>query len=223
MDINFNQQFVKFWRIILILILILNIFLLAVFGLSSLYSLPIMVLLEDPASVYKASQFAGFLTYMGVIVLAAGLGAVILVLSFSPYKKVTKKEFLAVSLLGLISLYLILDDLFLIHERILTGLFHVGERRIFLVYLLCFTGYLAYFRKQIFTGPTIFLFIALLFLGSSLAVDFFTDKVPMKDAIFDTMEMLEEGAKIGGFLFWTAFIILRVKGILNTEFGSGKD
>jgi hypothetical protein len=143
-------------------------------------------------------------------------------LSFSPFRTVSRKEILAVSLLGMISLYLILDDLFLIHERILTGLFHVGERRIFLAYLLCFAGFLIYFKKQISTGPTILLIIAILFFGLSMATDFLSDKVPVKDAIVDAVKMLEEGAKIGGFLFWTSFIILKVKTVMHKEFASAK-
>ena len=219
MNINFNKQFANFWKIFLVLILLLNIVLLCVFGLSAVYSLPMEDLLEDPASVYGYSQFAGFITFVGVVILATGIGAVILALSFISFKTVEKKEIVAVALLALINLFLILDDLFLLHERIFTGLFQVGERRIFLAYLICFCIFVAIFRKQVLSGPTIFFIIAMLLFGLSLATDILSDKVPLNEAFIDSIKMLEEGCKLGGYLFWTAFIMLKAKDVLQAEIG----
>lgn len=223
MDINIFQQFRNFRKVILYLLLALIFFLLLVYVIRYVYSLPLEILLEDPASLYGYNQFAGFITFIGIIILSIGIGAVMLVVfilapSLRQKEKAARKTLIAISILALISLFFILDDLFLLHERVFTGLLHVGERRIFLIYGILFAAVLFAFLKQILSGPIIFLIFAGLLFAVSLGIDFLSDKVMLSDAIIPNIKMLEEGCKLGGYIFWTAFIVWRSKALL--EIGS---
>lgn len=220
MDINFLQQFRNFRKIIFGLIITLIILLLLVYAVGYVYLLPLDVLLGDPASIYGYNQFTGLITFIGAIILSAGVGAVILaLLMVAPlFKRDGKsgKALIAVSILALISLFLVLDDLFLLHERVFTGLLHVGERRIFLIYVVLFTAVMYTFRKELLSGPIILFVLAGLLFAGSLGVDFLSDKLPMSDTLADFVMLLEETCKLGGYLFWTAFIFWRSKVLLET-------
>jgi hypothetical protein len=200
----------------------MNIILLLGYLLGYIYSMPMEELLGDPASLYGFNQFTGFFTFMGVIILAIGIGAVFLMLAVYASRQKGKgicnsKEILALLTLSAISLFFILDDLFLFHERIFTGLLQVGERRIFLLYILVFSIVLIVFRKEILSGPTIFFLVAGLFFALSIAADVFSDKVALSIAYAESVDLLEEGGKLGGYLFWTAFIFLRARACVLAE------
>ena len=216
MNINFTQQFRYYGRIILITILVFNIILLITWSISAARALPIEYLLEDPSSLLGYDQFIGFLTPIGVVVLAAGIGAVLLVVSVKSGEIALEERQVRKALIFLagVSLFLLLDDLFLLHERVFTGLFQVGERRIFLAYGLIFALILYINRKGILAGPTVFLIVAFLLFGVSIASDVLTDKVTLSSGLASSMDMLEEFGKLGGYLFWTAFILMDARDLL---------
>ena len=222
MRINLSEQFRHFGKVLLYLILAMNIILVFGYAIGFLYSMPMEDLFGDPASLYGFNQFTGFFTFIGVIILASGIGAVVLMLAVyasRPKRKTIcgKKEITALAILSAVSLFFILDDLFLFHERIFTGLLQVGERRIFLIYILAFAAVLIVFRKEILSGPTMFFLIACLFFAVSIAADVLSDKVSLSFTIEEIIDMLEEGGKLGGYLFWTTFIFLRAKACIQTE------
>ena len=225
MNINFTQQFRYYGRIILITILVFNIILLITWSISAARALPIEYLLEDPASLLGYDQFIGFLTPIGVVVLAAGIGAVLLLVSvksgeIAPEEHQVRK---ALIFLAGVSLFLLLDDLFLLHERVFTGWFQVGERTIFLAYALIFALLVFINRKGILAGPTVFLIFAFLLFGASIASDVLTDKVTLSTALTSIMKMLEEAGKLGGYLFWTAFILMESRDLLIGKESSETD
>ncbi|MDK2979752.1 MAG: hypothetical protein PWQ55_99 [Chloroflexota bacterium] len=219
MNTNFMGQFKEYGRIILITVLIFNVILLVTWGIAAVYALPIEYLLEDPASLLGYNQFIGFLTPIGVVVLAAGIGAVLLAASMNKegWDETQRRILRSLYFLAAVSLFLLLDDLFLLHERVFTGLFRVGEHTIFLTYVLLFVLFAAIHHKAILNGPTLFLVLAFLLFGVSLASDFVTDKVSFGAATTSTLKMLEEAGKLGGYLFWTAYIMMRAKGLLGGE------
>jgi hypothetical protein len=219
MNINFTQQFKYYGKIILVTILILNSILLVTWGISYSRALPIEYLLEDAASLLGYDQFIGFLTPIGAVVLAAGIGAVLLLAVVQKERpmETDHQVLMALYFLASVSLFLALDDLFLLHERVFTGWFHIGERSIYLTYVLVF-ALLAYInRKGILSGPIVLLIFAMLSFGASLSSDVLTDKVSLSSALTSILKTLEELGKLGGYLFWTAFILMKARGLLTGE------
>jgi hypothetical protein len=125
-----------------------------------------------------------------------------------------KKASQAVIGLAMITLFLIIDDLFLLHERVFTGLLQVGERRIFLIYMSLFAVFLYLFRKELVDNSCILFLVSIMLFVLSQAADLLSDKVSMSAGIADTIEILEEGSKLGGYLFWTANIISKTRELI---------
>lgn len=219
MNINFVKQFKYYGKVILITILVFNVILLITWGISAWRGLPIEYLLEDPSSLLGYDQFIGFLTPIGVVVLAVGIGAVLLLASVK-HGDMTAEErlvFRALVFLAGVSLFLILDDLFLLHERVFTGLFQIGERSIFMAYGIIFLVLAFIHRKGLLSGPIIFLIFSVLLFGASIASDVLTDKVSLSAGLTSSLKMLEEGGKLGGYLFWTVFILMKARGLFIEE------
>ena len=219
MNINFSKQFKYYGKVILITILVFNTILLITWGISALRGLPVEYLLEDPSSLLGYDQFIGFLTPIGVVVLAIGIGAVLLSASVKNgnLEPEERQVLNALIFLAGVSLFLLLDDLFLLHERVFTSWFQAGERRIFLAYGLIFLLLAYVYRKGLLSGPIIFLIISMLLFGVSIASDVLTDKVSLSSGLTSSMKMLEEAGKLGGYLFWTAFILMKARGLLTGE------
>ncbi len=216
MNINLPEQIKQYKKPILILVLIMAAIILLTWGISRTFSIPLSYLIEDSASVLGVNQFIGFSTLVGAGVLMLGAGAALLALTFRMIPG-ARRESLAVLGLGLISLYLAVDDCFLLHERIITGIFQVGERSIYLAYIILFGLFVVIFRKQIF-DRTAFLFLcAGAWFALSLAADLLTDKITLSAGLRETVKIIEECFKIGGYLFWTTTIICKSRNLIRAE------
>lgn len=97
---------------------------------------------------------------------------------------------------GLISLILLLDDLFLFHEIVFPLYFKIPEKIVFLSYGLMVLGYITRFRKLIFETDFIFLLFAFCFFGLSIIIDILDLRV---SALF------EDGSKLFGIVSWFGY------------------
>jgi hypothetical protein len=216
---NFVKQTRHHRKTIGQLLLVLIAILLITWGISCFYALPMNWLMTDPPALFKTNQFIGFTTFIGVIVLSMGMGSVTL-LMITRSRSLGKEEFQVMFGLALITLFLVLDDLLMFHERIFTGWLHVGERTIFIIYLLLFLTFLFVNRTQIFNETAILFIISGLFFVISLSADVLSDKFYLPQSIAATVDIIEEGGKLGGYLFWTAFLIHKSKALLQPEVDS---
>ena len=97
---------------------------------------------------------------------------------------------------GGFSLWLCLDDMFLVHDR------YLGEAFLYVTYAF-FTGLLLFkFRGplQRFAGDTFLL--AVILLGTSVLTDALQGVFPFS---YETVQVVEEGAKFLGIAAWMAF------------------
>ena len=99
---------------------------------------------------------------------------------------------------GILSLILAIDDLFLLHDRILPKLLHVSEGTLYFLYLIMMLTFLAYFLPQILQHEYLLLTASILCLGLSRRY-FIT--IPFFDQFMTTGDML----KYFGIVFWLAF------------------
>lgn len=105
---------------------------------------------------------------------------------------------------GLVTLLLLLDDVFMLHDVVLP--LHVGipEPVVYLVNTLVVLGFLAVFRTAI--GQTDFLLLALAFigLGCSVGVDIVDMLVPFG---LRGLFLVEDGAKLFGIVSWAGYFV----------------
>lgn len=101
---------------------------------------------------------------------------------------------------GLLSLIIAIDDLYLLHDRILPGLFDVREAVFYLFYLFLMTGYLIVFFRQISRSDYILFWIAFFLLAFSRG---FYKLLPFLREFNTTNDMF----KYFGIVFWLAFFV----------------
>ncbi len=99
---------------------------------------------------------------------------------------------------GLLSLMLAVDDLYLLHDRILPKALSTSESVFYLLYFVLMTGYIIIFIRQIAQSDYILFWVAFFFLAFSRG---FYNLLPFLREHYTANDML----KYFGIVFWLAF------------------
>lgn len=153
------------------------------------------MVLRDLAQACSAPLGKGFLSSVGYLLWMAA-ASIALFAAFTGQIKgsAVNRQFAFCG--GGFSLWLCLDDMFLVHDR------YLGETFLYVTYAV-FTGLLLLrFRAplQRFGGDSFLLSVCL--LGASVLIDMFQGAFP---ASYETVQIYEEGAKFLGIAAWLAF------------------
>ena len=169
-------------------------------GLSSHLDEPISIFLSDPVTVMDAPPYYGALSNLGVLIWCVG-GAIA---GFSGVAlrtmgaKTVLAEFLTAS--GVLTLVLVADDLFLLHEQILPHYLSIPQNLVLGSYAVFGVGYLIRYWRVI--GQTDWLLLGAAFAGLGLSVLFDTVLKPLE---LGQQSLLEDGCKLLGIVSWTAY------------------
>lgn len=169
---------------------------------------PIWKLAKDPAEVMNFPPYIGMLSNWSVILwittaVICLFGAVIL------KKQNTPKDTLRFIIgSGLLSLFLGIDDLYRLHDKIFPRMFHAPESFFYLLYFFTFLIYLIFFTTQILKYDYLLFGAAffLLVISRRIAVI-----IPFFDQFMTTGDML----KYFGIVFWLAFFYRTVLHEIN--------
>ena len=153
---------------------------------------PVSKSTRDPAAILNVNPFLGILSNIGILFWCAC--AAICFFSFAVLRnKAISGEFPAFFLLsGLITSALLLDDLFLFHEKIFPGYFHIHEKVVFLGYAIMILLYLMRFRISILETEFVLLLFAFGFFGLSIIVD------TLPETLLTWHYLFEDGFKLFG-------------------------
>jgi hypothetical protein len=175
---------------------------------------PIWMLAKDPADTKRFASYIGMLSNWGAILWTAAaviclFSAVLLKQQKAPNLTV---RFLMVS--GIFSLWLGIDDLYMLHDRLFPKMFRVPEILFYLLYFFAFAAYLVYFTPQILKYDYLLFMAAFLFFVFSRQ---FFIKIPYLSQFNTTGDML----KYFGIVFWLAFFyrtaLHEVTALLHSE------
>jgi hypothetical protein len=172
-------------------------------------------LVADPAEVGNLAPYTGLVSIIGVLLWCGAVS----ICFFSAYllrisKKTNPKWQLFFLASAYIMLWLLIDDIFQLHENFSTLLFgaeanivqtnrplqHLLETILFVIYGSLFTLYIFYFRKLIYQTDLLGLILALLFFAISIVIDI----------LFEGMKgdfILEEGFKLLGIISLLTYYI----------------
>jgi hypothetical protein len=155
-------------------------------------------LTRDPAAISGVPVYTGFLSNMGTLFWSSTVAICFFTATFVARRATARPigRFLYAS--GLLTLLLLLDDLFQLHERVFPLSLGIPEPIVFLVYLSVTLAFLLGFRRVILEGDFLLLGLALGFFGLSVAVDVFTDR---------ELYLWEDGAKFVGIVAWLAYFV----------------
>jgi hypothetical protein len=197
---------------------------------SSVRGIELSILTQDPAAVFshmiadlvavapepfleleqfKIPVYIGFVTKVGVLLWCIAATACFLIahiLARVPQRK-ANLQMMFFSQAGLISTLLLLDDFFMIHEKVMPVYFGISEKVLFSGYMLMVLAYLRRWLSKILATDYLILLLSFSFFGLSIAIDL----IPNHKITF-----IEDAAKFLGIVGWCAYFVRT--GIKELEF-----
>jgi len=165
--------------------------------ISGYYDIPIASFTRDPTIVLGGPSYIGFISNIGILFWA--FTAAICLFSSVIYKhdnNQTTSQFLFYS--GLLTLWLLLDDMFMLHESFLPNHLMIPEKLVYLGYVTIVLVYLVKFRTEILNYEYATLFIAFSFFALSVLADLLLEQQGFEF-------LLEDGLKLFGIVTWFIF------------------
>lgn len=153
------------------------------------------ILTRDPIQIFNGYAFEGFLSSVGIIFWSATAGICFLSVLLTHGEK--EKEFKFYLLALVFSALLLIDDCFMFHDMILPDYLHISEFFLYAIYAILAILFIIYYRTIVFLTPYYFLFIAVIFLGLSIAIDVVVNFVEITNHYF-----YEDTAKFIGIVNW---------------------
>jgi len=178
-------------------------FLLAMVILCTQMDIPISFFTCDPASVAEIHPFTGMVSNIGILMWTAA--AVVCLFCWALLRKDPDKTRFSTFVLfsGIMTMVLLIDDLFLLHEEIFPEHLGIPQKFILLGYMGLTLFGIVIFRKSILATDYLLLLIALGFFGLSVFVDVFDHEI---DALIGGWRYLfEDGFKFLGIVSWLGY------------------
>lgn len=156
----------------------------------------------DPAALAGAHPFLGVVSNCGVLLWTAA-AAISLFTALLLYGRRAQREcarFLLAA--GLLTAWLMLDDLFMLHEWLFAAVLGIPQLIVFMAYAVLIGLFLVRFRVVVAHSDKLLLGLALAFFAASAAAD------QMPGAWFSAwgwLYLLEDGCKLLGIVGWLGY------------------
>ncbi|MDP1700047.1 MAG: hypothetical protein Q8L53_03675 [Aestuariivirga sp.] len=170
------------------------------------YQVPIIFYTRDISVLSRLHPLAGSVSSLGAFVWGASASTCFFtVFVFRSLGFRYGYVFLLCS--GLLSLYLMLDDFFVIHEALAPSYLGVQQMVVVGALVLIVLVYLIVFGRLILASNFVMLLAALSFFALSVVIDQSPLAGVLKSNIGDWEDFIEDGAKLLGILCWYAYFI----------------
>lgn len=178
--------------------------------ISAVKGIPGATFMRDPVQVMGAPFYTGLVSNVGILIWCAGAVMALFAGATSPRTPERRelRRFLLWS--GGLTVGVMIDDLFILHDKILPDIFHTYEQVFYFVYLPAAAAYIIRFRRLIFGPDLSLLILAAVFMGISLVMD----QCTMFEEIFGRMIipenfLIEDGAKLLSQVTWMGYLARR--------------
>jgi len=169
--------------------------------ISIMKGVPFNIFSRDPLQTLEGKFYVGTVSQLGIVMWSATVAALFLSLRLSLLMKKPRQESLFLLFSGLLSLMMLIDDLFMFHDVIMPTYFLISEKFFYGFYALAVVGLFLYFRKIVLKTDYILFVLAVVSLGGSVLSDIVTDLgVKLPDPFF-----IEDGFKFIGITGWVAY------------------
>jgi len=172
-------------------------------------------LMNDPATTINFNPFIGIISMLGLFFWASAIGSSLVAHMVLNYVHGTYAERQFFLFMALLTMVLLLDDAFLLHEEIFPKILGIGERYVKTTYLIFGTLFgIAFFR--ILEGCNALLLAAsAAFFMMSLLLDnpafIHGSGLEGNDAV---LYLAEDGAKFVGIVIWSTFVMKTARDVL---------
>lgn len=175
----------------------------AIAAVSVIYQIPPPIMTRDVAAIANVQPHTGLLSNLGVLLWCATF--TLCLFAALMLRKISPREIFRFFLSSaLLSMYLLLDDLFLIHEWLVPHYVGISQEIVYLLLALAVLSYLVVFRKIILRTDYYFLLAALGMFAASLVIDVFLE-VWLSWWLDDWVHFFEDGAKWLGIASWCSY------------------
>lgn len=175
--------------------------LLAIIAVRMRWGIPTEHFLRDMANLTGAPPYFGLFSSVGIVLWAAA--ATLCVFTAAAIAARASRSQTPISFwvyAGVLSLALLADDLFLLHEVLFPFHLHVPEPIVYVLYGLLAAGFLAIFHRTILRTEYLLLALALGWFAASLVVDRWGHLVLERG-----FWLVEDGFKMLGIVSWLAY------------------
>ena len=177
-----------------------------IFLAASQSSFTYQELFNDPADIVGFHPFFGMISMLGLFGWAAAAG-----ISFLTYAVIRDDDPGALRRFfftaGVFTLFLMVDDAFMLHEQVLPAGLGIRERYIKMAYLVAAGAFGIVFMKQLLSNSPILLIAAGLFFAGSFVFD--NPAVLSALGFFEAgfvLYVIEDGSKFTGIMLWLTWL-----------------
>ena len=164
-------------------------------SLSGLAGIKGQLVLRDLAQTCGTPAGVGLLSNLGYLLwLAAAAVALFTAYSGQPGVRGKQRELLACG--GWFSFILCIDDMFLLHDR------YIGQTFLYVVYMVFAALIAMRYRRQLMASRGELFLLAVALLGASIGIDQLQRDFPFR---YETVQLVEEGAKFLGIATWVLY------------------
>ena len=164
-------------------------------SLSGLAGIKGQLVLRDLAQTCGTPAGVGLLSNLGYLLWLAA-AAVALFTAYSGQPGVRGKQYELLACGGWFSFILCIDDMFLLHDR------YIGQTFLYVVYMVFAALIATRYRRQLMASRGELFLLAVALLGASIGIDQFQRDLPFK---YETVQLVEEGAKFLGIATWVLY------------------
>lgn len=180
-------------------------FLMAIYLVTRVADVPFTDLTRDPAAILEGPWYSGAISNLSIVITAGSAGIALFAASLLPSVNTQSTKGLLCAM-ALAVLFLLVDDLLVIHETLFFE-FRVREELVFGLYGMAVLTIIWHWRQTIVTSTDyIYLLLAGLTLGLSLFVDVAATERGVLGLGFPG-KLVEDPLKVAGYMFVTAYFI----------------
>ncbi|OUS27787.1 hypothetical protein A9Q98_09030 [Thalassotalea sp. 42_200_T64] len=154
------------------------------------------VFTRDPISLLRAPLYTGLMSNVGILLWVSSAAVCLFsAYTFSRYSGRTNGFLLYA---GYLTLWLVLDDMFLFHEELFPDYLGISQTLVILVYLLLFLVFFFKYLTYILESDFVLLLLACTFFAASLVCDF---ALPQRGMV----HLVEDSFKLFGITTWLVY------------------
>ena len=169
--------------------------------IGSQFNIDFGLLTKDPTQLTGLHPLIGIISHFGIIMWCSTASLCFFVCTISEkYVNKNFKRFLFSS--AFLTVYLLLDDIFLIHEILGPEYLHIKQNYIYVIYFFVTLSYIIFFLRLILRTEFVLLILALIYFGLSIILDYVSSKMD-----YEINTLIEDAFKFFGIMMWFLYFL----------------
>jgi len=158
---------------------------------------------RDPLQTLEGKFYIGAISQIGILFWCVSAAILLYSLKIAYEQKKPKQQLWFLLFAGLLTVMMMIDDMFMFHDVIMPIYFHISEKVFYLFYGTAVVSLFYFFRKIVLKTDYLLFILAVILLGSSVITDIVIELgLKLPDEFF-----MEDGIKFLGLVSWFVYFI----------------